>query len=69
MTIQEFKKHNKNIQSFPSWVYDNLKTKRNKNIKLGFGILNRLDSPAIPENCMYKMYTEEMVKYFMNLTD
>lgn len=38
-------------------------------MKLCYAILDRLNSPRIPEDCMYRMYTEEMIKYFMNLTD
>jgi len=38
-------------------------------MKLCYAIMARLDCPSIPEDSMYRMYTEEMVKYFMNLTD
>lgn len=37
-------------------------------MKLSHAILNKLES-QIPAEAMYRIYTEEQIKYIMNLTD
>jgi 23S rRNA-/tRNA-specific pseudouridylate synthase len=67
-TLAKFRAENKAESSFPLWVHDNLKKKINKDIKVGFGILNRLDKET-SGIVMVAKDKDSYIKYRKNIND